>query len=342
MKHKIISFYRNNRNIILVVLRILISASLITYLFFRHFDSLQAIVSVLRSVNIMMLLLGLASHVFVVVIIAFRWKTLLATQEVRLGTGTITLSVLIGFFFNNILPTSIGGDIFRTYDIAKKASIPVETSASIILVERFSGVVSAVIYAIVALFLGFTAIGGQSLILPIVIFFCITAIIGFLILNPSILRLGRLFDRFKILEKIRGRLLNVYNTFLSFKQYKSKLVKILLCSFLLQFAIILNYYFIARALGIDLGLTAFLFISPIVSTVSMIPVSIGGIGIRENTLVFMLVSMGVDNNVAGTHSLLVLFMLILIGITGGIIYLARPFFSKKTAARDTGRKTGQP
>ena len=105
---------------ILVVLRILISASLITYLLFRHFDNLQAIVTVLRSVNIMMLLLGLVSHVFVIVITAFRWKTLLTTQDVRLGTGTITLSVLIGFFFNNILPTSIGGDVFRTYDIAKK------------------------------------------------------------------------------------------------------------------------------------------------------------------------------------------------------------------------------
>jgi glycosyltransferase 2 family protein len=323
---------------ILLALRISISAALITYLMFRHFENLQAIISILKSVNITMLLLGLASHAFVIVITAVRWKTLLATQDVRLGTGTITLSVLIGFFFNNILPTSIGGDVFRTYDIAKKGSIPVETSASVILVERFSGVVSAAIYAIAAVFLGFTAIGGQSLIIPIVIFFCITAIVGFLILNPSILRLGRLFDRFKVLGKIRGRLINVYNTFLSFKQYKFRLMMILSYSFLLQFAIILNYYFIGRALGIDLGLTAFLFISPIVATVSMIPVSIGGIGIRENTLAFMLVSMGVDNEAAGTHSLLVLFMLILIGITGGIIYLARPFFSEKTGGRDTGRK----
>ena len=63
----------------------------------------------------------------------------------------------------------------------------------------------------------------------------------------------------------------------------------------------------------------------------MIPVSIGGIGLRENTLVFILISMGVSSEVAGIHSLLVFFMLVLIGIIGGIVYLVRPYFEKRSA-----------
>lgn len=335
MKNKIVLFYKKYRNIILPVLRVLISASLIAYLVTRHFANLQTVISILKSININMLLLGLATHAFGIFITAIRWKTLLATQEVRLGTGTITLSVLIGFFFNNFLPTTIGGDVFRAYDIAKKGNIPLGTSASVILVERFSGVVSASIYVIAALFLGFTAIAGQSLIIPIIVFFFIVVVIGFFLINPSILRLGKLFDRFIVLRKVKEKLRNVYNTLQSFRQYKIVLVKIFIYSFLLQFAVILNYYFIGLALGIDLGLIAFIFITPIVATISMIPVSIGGIGIRENTLVFILISMGVGNEVAGIHSLLVFFMLIIIGIIGGIIYLVRPYFEKRSVDRGT-------
>jgi uncharacterized protein (TIRG00374 family) len=335
--NRVIRFYKKYRKIILPVVRVLISASLITYLVIRHLDNLQTVMSILRSVNITMLLLGLATHAFGIFITAIRWKTLLATQNVRLGTGTITSSVLIGFFFNNFLPTTIGGDVFRTYDIAKKGNIPIGTSASVILVERFSGVVSAGIYAIVALFLGFTTIGGQSLIIPIIIFFVIITIIGIFLLNPSILRLGKLFNRFAILRKVKEKLRNVYDTLRSFRQFKIVLVKILIYSFLLQFSVILNYYFISRALGIDLGLVAFIFISPIVATISMIPISIGGIGLRENTLVFILISMGVGSEVAGIHSLLVFFMLILIGIIGGIIYLVRPYFEKRSLRQDVNQ-----
>ena len=100
---------------------------------------------------------------------------------------------------------------------------------------------------------------------------------------------------------------------------------------------ILNYYFLGLALGIEINLLTWIFISPIVATISMIPVSIGGIGLRENTLVFILISMGVNNEVAGIHSLLVFFMLVLIGIVGGLIYLVRPYFENKPENQDTGQ-----
>jgi uncharacterized protein (TIRG00374 family) len=332
---RITSFYKKYRNIILPVVRVLISVSLITYLVIRHLDNLNTVISILKSINISMLLLGLAVNAIVIVIAVIRWKTLLATQKIRLGTGTLTLSVLIGFFFNNFLPTTIGGDVFRTYDIAKRANIPIGTSASVILIERFSGVVSASIYAITALFLGFTTIAGQSIVIPMIIFFSIVAILVFILLNPSILRLGKLFDRFAALRRIKDRLRSAYDTLRSFKQYKTALVKTLVYSFLMQFAIILNYYFIGLALGIELELITYVFISPIVATISMIPVSIGGIGLRENTLVFILISMGVSSEVAGIHSLLVFFMLVLIGIIGGIVYLVRPYFEKRSARQDT-------
>lgn len=334
MKNKIISFYRKNKKAVLLLVRIVISVSLIVFLIKTQLKDFQSIIGILKSSGKVLLLLSLSTHVFGIWITAVRWKALLSTQKVRLDTGTLTVTVLIGYFFNNFLPTSIGGDVFRTYDASKKANIPLSTSASVIIVERFSGVVSAVTYAVAALFLGFTAIGNQSVIIPIVIFFVITVILAFLIINPSVFRLDKISNKFKFMLKLRRKLSNVYKTLMSFKKYKLVLIKALVFSFLLQFAVILNYYLAARALGIDLTLTAFIFIVPVVSTITMIPISIGGIGIRENSLVFIMVAMGIANEKAFLCSLLILFMLILIGMVGGVAYIVRPYFErrfKKTA-----------
>jgi len=334
MRNKIICFYRKNKKAILLVARVVISVSLIVFLIKTQLKDFQSIIGILKSSDKVLLLLSLSTHVFGIWITAVRWKVLLSTQKVRLGTDTLTVTVLIGYFFNNFLPTSIGGDVFRTYDASKKANIPLSTSASVIIVERFSGVVSAVTYAVAALFLGFTAIGNQSVIIPIVIFFVITVILAFLIINPSVFRLDKISNKFKFMLKLRRKLSNVYKTLMSFKKYKLVLIKTLVFSFLLQFAVILNYYLAARALGIDLTLAAFIFIVPVVSTITMIPISIGGIGIRENSLVFIMVAMGIANEKAFLCSLLILFMLILIGMVGGIAYIVRPYFErrfKKTA-----------
>ncbi|MBA7564597.1 hypothetical protein ES708_06260 [subsurface metagenome] len=336
MRNKIICFYRKNKKAILLVARVVISVSLIVFLIKTQLKDFQSIIGILKSSGKVLLLLSLSTHVFGIWITAVRWKVLLSTQKVRLSTGTLTVTVLIGYFFNNFLPTSIGGDVFRTYDASKKANIPLSTSASVIIVERFSGVVSAVTYAVAALFLGFTAIGNQSVIIPIVIFFVITVILAFLIINPSVFRLDKISNKFKFMLKLRRKLSNVYKTLMSFKKYKLVLIKALVFSFLLQFAVILNYYLAARALGIDLTLAAFIFIVPVVSTITMIPISIGGIGIRENSLVFIMVAMGIANEKAFLCSLLILFMLILIGMVGGIAYIVRLYFEGRLVKNSTG------
>ena len=333
MKKWIISFYRKNKKTILLILRIAISVSLIVYLVSTKIESFSDIIEILTSSNKFLLLLSLSTHALGTYITAARWKTLLDTQGVKLSNMTLSSTVLIGSFFNNFLPTSIGGDVFRAYDASKKGNISLGSSASVILVERFSGVVSAATYAIIALFLGFTAIGHQSVIVPIIIFFVVTLILALLIINPSLFRLGKITRKFRFMRKIADKLSNFYNTLISFKKYKVALVEVLAFSFLLQFSVILNYWLASIALGIDLNLTAFIFIVPVVAVIAMLPISIGGIGLRENSLVIIMVAMGANNEKAALCSLLILFMLIIMGIIGGITYIVRPYFEGKFKKR---------
>ena len=340
-RNRLISFYQKNRKIILLILRICISFSLIAILIRTQLRDFGLALEILKSSHIGFLILSFLTHFVGIWITAERWRILLSAQKIRLSVGTLSFTVLTGFFFSNFLPTTIGGDVYRIYDSSKRAKIPVERAASVILVERFSGVVSAATYAIVALFLGFTTIGEQSVIIPIVIFFSISVIMGFLIINPSILKLDRLVNRIGFLNKIRERLRNVYHTLRSFKESKSKLILALVFSFAMQFMIVLNYYLAARALDIDLGLVAFIFIVPVVATIAMLPISIGGIGLRENSLVFIMVAMGIINEKAAIFSLLIFAMFLILGLLGGITYIIRPFFERKMDAASQDLKTEQ-
>jgi glycosyltransferase 2 family protein len=337
-KNRLVLFYRKNRKIILLVLRLAISVSLIIILIKTQLKDFDIAVETLKSASIGLLLLAFLTHLIGVWITAERWRILLRTQDISLGAGTLSITVLTGFFFSNFLPTTIGGDVYRIYDSSKRAQITVEKAASVILVERLSGVVSAATYAVVALFLGFTAIGDQPIIIPIIIFFAISIIIAFLIINPSILKLDRLVNRIRFLKKIRERLKNIYDTLKTFKKFKLVLLLALFYSFALQFMVILNYYLSARALGIGLGLVVYIFIVPVVAVISMLPISIGGIGLRENSLVFILVAMGVVNEKAAVFSLIIFAMWIALGALGGIAYIIRPFFEKNTNQTVTNKE----
>jgi len=330
---KIRDFYRKHKKLINTALRIIISLGLIIYLIMTQFKDFKTIASTLKDISILLILLSAATHFYGIWITAFRWQTLLKTQGVRLSLLSLSSSTLVGQFFNNFLPTSIGGDVYRAYDVSKKSNFPMSSSVSILVVERLSGIIASGVFATVALFLGFTAIGGKSIVIPIIIFLAVSIFIFFLILNPNILGLHKLAKKIKFLQKILDKLSNVYNTFLSFKNYKWALVKVIFYSLTLQFAVIINYWLASRSLGITLDLEVFIFIVPVVSIISMLPISLGGIGVREGSLVFLMVSLGAQNEKAAMCSLLLLAMLLAVGIIGGIVYAIRPFLAKKERDR---------
>ena len=330
-KNKTLSIYKKHKKKITTALRIIISLGLIAYLiFFRsEIKNFRTFLDILKAVNIPLLIASASLHIFGVWISAFRWQILLKTQGIKISVGYLSSSFLIGSFFNNLLPTSIGGDIFRTIDIAKKANVSVGKSASILIIERFSGILTAAFYAVIALFLGFTTVNKTSYTIPVILFFIICIIIGFIILNPSLLRLNKIIDKIKFLARIRSKIKEVYDIFQNFKQFKLAIFEVMICGFALQIGVIANYYLASKAFGIELSFASFIFIVPIVYTIAMLPISIGGIGIRENSLVFLMVALGADGEKSTVASLILFVMILAVGIVGAIVYILRPFILKQ-------------
>src|SRR5680860_141873 len=160
---KIREFYRRHKKIINIVLRSAISLGLIIYLVISQFKDFRTISATLKDISIPLILLSAATHIYGIWITAFRWQTLLKTQKIRLSILSLSSSTLVGQFFNNFLPTSIGGDVYRAYDVTRKSGFPMSSSVSILVVERLSGIIASGTFAAAALFLVFIAVAGNCI-----------------------------------------------------------------------------------------------------------------------------------------------------------------------------------
>ncbi|MHB1275948.1 MAG: lysylphosphatidylglycerol synthase transmembrane domain-containing protein [Candidatus Humimicrobiaceae bacterium] len=335
------------KNILFTALRIVISAGILIFLFKTQFKNFSEITDFFRHshVNIRFVVISLIMYWVGISLLVLRWQILLKTQKIKASFGFLLGSYLVGFFFNNFLPTSIGGDVYRIYDTSKLKHSSGMKAASIVLMERTTGIVSSIIYLFFALAIGFVKtsqvelkvgkwdVSNHLLIILIIVFFAVSILVTLVMLFPDAFRLNKLFRKLKFLHKLEDKLKQVYDTFKSFRKFKLMLFVTIALSLVLQFAFTLNYSFAGMGFGITkLSILSYIFIVQLCGILSMIPISIGGIGVREGTFVILVGALGGEKNIAAIVSIAILIMILIPGVVGGIIYALRPYIDKKRAA----------
>jgi hypothetical protein len=321
------------------ILKIVVSLGLLGYLV--HRAGVAEMMAVFRSAHPAGLVLALMVYLATVVLISWRWQVLLVSHRVNISFGRLVRFYFIGFFFNNFLPTSIGGDIYRVLGAGRDSGRRAAVAASV-LVERLMGMLAVSTLAILAavvvvrqqadggvreLTLGF---GIAMLILTAVFFHRRT--FGLL---ESLLRRISLWG-------LGAKLLRLHDALNMFKQKRSALVMVFLFSVAYQLLIVLFSYLVGRALGLDIPLRYFLLCVPFTVIISLVPVSINGLGVRESGYVFLLAKIGISSSQAVSLSLLIYGLSLLASLVGGIIYISQGSWSKaarRKAARDLSLNT---
>jgi len=336
------------KNRIFTVLRITISAGILFYLFKTQFKNFVDVASALREsgVNYWLIALSLAMYWVGIYLMVLRWKILLCTQKISASQPFLLGSYLVGCFFDNFLPTSIGGDIYRIYDTSKLKNSSIMKAGSIILVNRFIGFMSMVIYLVFALAMGFVKtshvefmmgkwkVSNQLLSILIIVLFILAVFIIFMMLFPDFFKLNKLFRKTRFIHIWEDKFKQIYDTLKEFRKFKVILFINMVLSLVLQLALILNCYYVGRAFGISQpSLIGFIFVFNISGILSMIPISVGGIGVREGAFVILISALGASKNIATIVSLVLLVIILIPGVAGGIIYAIRPAIDKKRAAR---------
>lgn len=315
-----------NKRKILMFFQFLISIGLISYLIFLV-DWSRAL-GIIKDANIVYLIVGFSLLIFGLVFSSLRWCLILKDNDVEFSIFKSYKAYLRGMFYNIFLPGVVGGDIIRIGICRFQTDCELGIATASVLLERISGIFSLFVFLFLSYSIFFdkflTGINSQFIMYVLIIglMFVILFILSVLL-------------RYKLMKWLLGRDLNGILKFLfvGIKAFCSIRLKtmliIMFLSGLFQSFDILACFLFSRAVGIELSLPIFFGIIPLIYFATVLPVSLGGLGVREGTFVFLLSTFGVGITEAITLSFLVYFNKIIYGIVGGIIEFMGSFKMKR-------------
>lgn len=218
----------------------------------------------------------------------------------------LTRQYFIAALYNNLLPSVLGGDVIRVF-ILSNQGVPKVEATSFILTERFLGMYSLIVLSFTFSF--FIQLPGNV---------NYAVFLLFILINLMII----LSFFFNVEYKPKSAFLHVIWDSLTFKKYGVKVISsALIFSLCFQFVSIFISYYIAVSINPGLSIVPFLALVPLVWLFSMLPVSFGGVGLREIAFVYLLGNIGMPVEDALIISMGTYISLIVSGFIGGVINL---------------------
>ncbi|OGQ56335.1 MAG: hypothetical protein A3J24_07760 [Deltaproteobacteria bacterium RIFCSPLOWO2_02_FULL_53_8] len=250
---------------------------------------------------------------------SFRWSIILR-KDMDVSYLRLLSIYFIGMFFNNFLPTMVGGDIVKGYFLYRSSGRGDVSFASIFM-DRYSGFTALMAITAIALIPGYTLIAGTGLIAAFALllggFLCASLLIWVSGLHTWAMRILGRIHFYGINKKID----TFYNVLMSYKGRSDILVKIFICSLFIQSSVMVGYWFLGRQLGIDIGIGYYFLFIPLTTVISMLPISLAGLGLREGAFIYLFTLAGVSKEQALTLSLIYFAIMAIVSLIGGIEYL---------------------
>jgi uncharacterized protein (TIRG00374 family) len=311
-----------NRRRLTTLIRIVLTFALMFLLFTLVIDAEERrrFLEQIEQIHIGFYLLGLGFFCLFIVVWTFRWRYLLRAADDHTPYSNLLATTLVGNFFALFMPEAVGSDVARA-----TRGMQSTTSASFVstvLLDRVIGLVSLTILAGGALLLGSNIFSDQTatyVIVGVVVFFVVGWVLFF---NRRFMDFvfGILF-RLPLMPRLEKPIRSLYEALYSFHNRPRVLIQALLLSLVVQSIEIASVVWLGQALGLTTPLPFYFIVMPIVWLVITIPISIGGLGMREGVFIAFLGQVGVGQPDALALSLLYYSFKVVLGVVGGVIWL---------------------
>jgi uncharacterized membrane protein YbhN (UPF0104 family) len=261
--------------LILILGKLLVSSGLLYFVISK--TGADKVISTLRGINPLAFLLAVSIYIFAIYLSSLRWRLLLHEGfELR----KLFSLYFIGSFFNHLLPGIIGGDAVKAYYLYKDTGKGASAIASVFM-DRYIGFTALMFVGLTAFPFGLRYFRGSYIewILPLMVFLFILG--SFIIFGLKVGKRIRLLSGF-------------YDYFSLYKGKKTIILKTFFLSLIVQVVIIFAVYVLSLGLKIDVPLLPLFIFVPIISTISSVPISISGLGVREATFVLLFGSLGIQ------------------------------------------------
>jgi hypothetical protein len=311
------------RRVVISVLKTLVSVALLWVLFSRV--DVARLWGAARQASTLWLLLALALYFAMILVSAWRWGLLLKAQALDFPFGKLVGSFLVATFFNNFLPSNIGGDVVRIADTAPAAGSKT-LATTVVLIDRGIGLLGLALMAA----LGATAggrLGGSSAGVGAGVLwagFGLAAIVA----TPALLMpeaFVRMLQPLRIVHRewVDERLDRLALALGRFRESPAAIGGCFAGAVAVQALLVAYYLAIARSMQIPVGFAELAVIVPITFVVQMVPVSMNGFGVREATFGFYFTRLGLPLESALLVSFVGAALVMLFSLSGGVAYLLR-------------------
>jgi uncharacterized protein (TIRG00374 family) len=311
------------RQTLIWIVKIVVSGGLL-YVLLSRVD-LPRLWHTARTASVPWLAFALLLYFLMIVVSAWRWGLLLAAQHVELGFGALMSSYLVATFFNNFLPSNIGGDVVRIRDTARLAGSKT-LATTVVLLDRGIGLLGLVFVAAVGATLTARRSDVVGPIGPGVLWAALA--IGLAMSAPALLRphaVGRLLRPLQALhqEWVGERIARLTAALARFRSAPRALLHCFLGAILVQALLVAFYAAIARALLIPIPFAHLAILIPVSFIVQMLPVSVNGFGVREATFSVYFARLHLPLESALALSFIGAGLIILFSTSGAMVYLTR-------------------
>jgi glycosyltransferase 2 family protein len=289
-------------------------------IFLLRIVDFQEIYQQLRHLSGTFIILSLLYYTICQWLSCIRWQIILKAYGYNVSMKVLLSSYFSGMFLNTFLPSSIGGDMYRVYVVAR-FSQNMEASFASVFIERITGIFALLGIAFFSLPAAFQWIKNWNVIWLLLGCTAILSLVVLLILSPRVLMWVKPFLNKLKANNLVDKFIKIQLILIKFVHYRKYLALSLILSFLLQLMIIYYYYLISEQLNIPILYWQLLIFVPIVVVVTLLPISLGGLGIKEGVLAYLFVQINLSVEQAVLLSLTVMTLGLILSLPGGIILL---------------------
>jgi uncharacterized protein (TIRG00374 family) len=290
-------------------------------------------------------LLALGVYALAQLLSSMRWQLLARPLGFREPLGRFLSYYYIGMFFNLLLPTSVGGDVVRAWYLDGKSGRRLPAFVSV-FADRVSGVTVLLVLTLVAVavcpltlpgwLLAASAATAGGLLLALAALFVIS--------RRQIANCELQIANWKMKEQNhkswRARFANLQFSICNFQFAILPDRRLLLSTTLLSLVVQLANVLVVWLIGLSLGMTVpgsyYLILVPMVTLVTLLPISVNGMGVREAAVIVMLKPLGVDPSTALTLSFLWFAVYAVPSLGGVLFYLLGRFPRFDGSEKGTG------
>lgn len=292
------------------IIKLLITIAIFYYLFQKiDFNELWAI---LYKSHGGWILLALIMQLGSTYLAAYRWFKISQLLVFKERLSFYTQSYFKGTFFNQVLPSSIGGDAVRMIDLTRKGYDKKEAFYGV-FVDRIVGLVGLLVLNLIASILFYGTF--ESDLSQLIIFISLSGIVGFLSL--FLLEKIHFLAKFKFLNlfhRLSKRLNLLY-------QSKTLLMKHIFISVAVHLLSVLTMYGISLSIDTHLSFQMLLIAVPPVFLLTIVPISLAGWGIREGAMVGLFTLVGANPTKILAMSILYGLLLIISALPGSYFWI---------------------